>query len=139
MRKHELYEYDGDGNKGNEMSTLERLKELEAKATPAPWFWMQPDEKQSSDIGYYEPYTDDSSGPGFEFAVIERDSGVYPPDVSTGDLIIEMRNALPKLLAVFEVIEGHDIDNLLKKIDYLKQTDGEGWAVGEMLRRALEL
>lgn len=44
-----------------------------------------------------------------------------------------------KLLAVVEAIEGHDIENLGKKVTYLKQTDSEGWAVGEMLRRALEL
>jgi len=45
----------------------------------------------------------------------------------------------PKIMAVFEAIEGHDIEGLKKKVTYLKQTDGEGWAVGEMLRRALEL
>lgn len=82
------------------MTLIERLKELEAKATPGPWNW-------------------DKCGKGF-LLLVEYDGKGIPwvldgivedrewGDASiTGkradmDLIAEMRNALPKLLAVVE-------------------------------------
>lgn len=68
--------------------------------------------------------------------IIERyelDTTLWPSDVD------RLMPIVTKMLAVFEAIEGHDIENLQNKVRSLKQTDGEGWAVGEMLRRALEL
>ena len=35
-------------------------------------------------------------------------------------------------------LKGHSIDSLRKKALQLKQTDGEGWAIGDMLERILE-
>jgi len=42
------------------------------------------------------------------------------------------------LIDVLNAIKGHDLKLLGKKVVMLKQTDGEGWAVGEMLQRAIE-
>ena len=39
---------------------------------------------------------------------------------------------------ILEAIADHDMDMLLAKAIYLKGTDGEGWAVGEMLERAVK-
>ena len=38
---------------------------------------------------------------------------------------------------VIDAISSHDKNMLLKKAGYLKGTDGEGWAVGEMIERVL--
>lgn len=38
-----------------------------------------------------------------------------------------------------EALIGHDVVNLRRKVRFLKQTDGEGWAVGELLERVLNL
>ncbi len=35
-------------------------------------------------------------------------------------------------------LKGHNMELLEKKIVMLKQNDAEGWAVGEMLQRALD-
>lgn len=40
---------------------------------------------------------------------------------------------------IIDSIGGHDRDMLIKKAKYLKGTDGEGWAVGEMIERVLAL
>ena len=37
-----------------------------------------------------------------------------------------------------EPIRGHDAGFLRRKAQHLKQTDGEGWAAGEMLTRACD-
>lgn len=34
---------------------------------------------------------------------------------------------------IVEALEGHDVDFLQSKADYLKGTDGEGWAIGRMV------
>ena len=49
----------------------------------------------------------------------------------------ELLDRVEKLERVIGAIEGHDITLLRKKVNQLKGTDGEGWAVGEMLERAL--
>lgn len=77
------------------MNKLDRLKDLEAKATPGPW-------------KYGDMYEDNRENDIVEpdgYAVIHRDSGCYTPDSPTADLIIAMRNALPKLLPYIEKLE----------------------------------
>ena len=37
-----------------------------------------------------------------------------------------------------EALEGHDRRLLLAHAKRLKQTDGEGWAIGEMVERVIE-
>lgn len=79
---------------------LERLDELEKAATPGPWGYLYlrsdtDEDKREADIGPIERK-------GAFDEVIRRDSGVYGPDGPTADLIIEMRNALPKLLCVIK-------------------------------------
>ena len=49
----------------------------------------------------------------------------------------DLLRRLEKLERVAEAIQGHDITLLHNKAKQLKGTDGEGWAVGEMLERAL--
>lgn len=46
---------------------------------------------------------------------------------------------MDELKYIIEAIEGNDTDMLLRKALYLKGTDGEGWAVGEMLERAVRI
>lgn len=76
------------------MNIITRLKELEAAATPGPWSWEYEGDQGSNIIETREGY-----------AVITRDAGYYGPNIPTGDLIIEMRNALPKLLAMVEAAQ----------------------------------
>jgi hypothetical protein len=40
--------------------------------------------------------------------------------------------------SVFEALEGHDVEFLQRKATQLKQSDGEGWAIGEMVERAIQ-
>lgn len=40
---------------------------------------------------------------------------------------------------IIDAISSHDRNMLLKKAQYLKGTDGEGWEVGEMIERVLDL
>ena len=44
-----------------------------------------------------------------------------------------------KLAHILEPLEGHEILMLDGVARRLKQSDGEGWAVGEMLERALNI
>lgn len=37
-----------------------------------------------------------------------------------------------------EILEYQDVEMLRQKAKQLKQTDGEGWAIGEMVERVLE-
>lgn len=78
------------------MNFIDKLKELEAKATPGPWAWAG-ESKKEDDINGSDGY-----------AVICRDSGVYPPDADTGDLIITMRNCLPELLALASAVAEYE-------------------------------
>jgi hypothetical protein len=41
------------------------------------------------------------------------------------------------LKQVVSSIEGHEFQHLLKHAEILKQSDGEGWAIGEMTERAV--
>ena len=43
---------------------------------------------------------------------------------------------LSGLQAMLDPVRGHDRKLLWEKVGHLKQSDGEGWAVGEMLERA---
>jgi hypothetical protein len=40
---------------------------------------------------------------------------------------------------LLQPLEGHDMRQLKKVVIRLKQSDGEGWAAGEMLDRAITL
>jgi len=44
-----------------------------------------------------------------------------------------------KLNSLLGAIANHDKEVLLIKANHLKQSDGEGWAIGEMVVRALKL
>ena len=77
------------------MSILELLKKLDAEATPGPWQYLDayrdtPEYLREADIGTRSE------------EIISRDSGVYGPSTEDAELIIHMRNALPKLLNVIE-------------------------------------
>ncbi len=51
----------------------------------------------------------------------------------------EMMNTYKTILhTIIEPIVGHDEEQLATIVTRLKQTDGESWAVGEMLERALK-
>lgn len=52
-----------------------------------------------------------------------------------GAALLEEVAALRKVVGA---IEGHDDRYLREKVTMLKQSDGEGWAVGEMLERAID-
>ena len=43
------------------------------------------------------------------------------------------------LKRVVAAVEGHDFQRLLKHAEMMKQSDGEGWAIGEMVERAVAL
>jgi hypothetical protein len=43
------------------------------------------------------------------------------------------------LTYILEPLEGHDKENLIKVAKKLQESDGEGWAVGEMLYHALQI
>ena len=66
-------------------------------------------------------------------------NATYWPDLGDNfEWLMEKLEWLEKLERVIGAIEGHDITLLRKKVNQLKGTDGEGWAVGEMLERALD-
>lgn len=67
---------------------FQKLRELEAKATPEPWTWRIP--------GYIaNKYIDD----GF---VVDQDGGL---DDTNAAFITEARNTIPKLLQVIDLYE----------------------------------
>ena len=47
------------------------------------------------------------------------------------------RILLQDLAYILESIRGLDVDELRKHVRRLKQSDGEGWAIGELLDRAI--
>lgn len=73
------------------MGTLERLKELEAKATSAPWGFNNGE--------YWTSVTAGSST-----VMDNTPNDQYAPGFEDMQLIAEMRNALPKILAVVDAI-----------------------------------
>jgi hypothetical protein len=83
---------------------IKRVLKLEKKAAPGPWEWRWPDDKERSDVVYYEPFTDDSEGKGSSFELITRDSGVYGPDVPTCEFIMACRDTAPKLARALRLI-----------------------------------
>ena len=42
------------------------------------------------------------------------------------------------LIEVIKALDGHDDDMLLQEAKWLKQRGGEGWAIGEMVERAVK-
>lgn len=82
------------------MSTIERLKQLEAGATPGPWYYRDSDES-ICDID------DNILFPGWSNPKLQG------PDNDWSDvlLVTQMRNALPKLLAVVEAARWQLMDN----------------------------
>ena len=80
------------------MSILELLKKLDAEATPGPWRYLHayrdtPEYLREANIGTRSE------------EIISRDSGVYGPSTEDAELIIHMRNALPKLLNIIEAAQ----------------------------------
>ena len=49
------------------------------------------------------------------------------------------RNQLAKYESVLEPLELQDAEQLRIKVEQLKQRDGESWAIGEVIERALTL
>jgi len=54
-------------------------------------------------------------------------------------LAVALEQQIVRLDYVIAAIEGHDIEMLRGMVTRLKQSDGEGWAVGKMLERTLAL
>jgi hypothetical protein len=71
--------------------SIERLKELEAKATPGPWLLA------TSNGGFIVEFDGNYVLDAFVSDVLAQDK-----QRANAKLIAEMRNALPKLLAVVE-------------------------------------
>lgn len=81
------------------MKILDKLEQLEKAATPGPWAWgpKLSEDEEKDDIDHINDRDGDP--------VIVRDSGVYPPDVPTAEMIIAARNALPQLIRVARAAE----------------------------------
>lgn len=110
---------------------LGELRAICKKAQPGPWEWRSPENKDGSDIVYYEPYTDGSPGKGSKYALISRDSGVYGPDVATCEFIMAFNPELvAKLLKVAEAA-----DSLLGEDDALEAISQ--WSAAFILKDAL--
>ena len=77
------------------MVDIEALEKLEAKALPGPWLWERADCKTKSNVMY-------TTRAGFHFDLIERDCGVYGPDVKTCEFIMAMRNNFRSLVRELE-------------------------------------
>jgi hypothetical protein len=52
--------------------------------------------------------------------------------------ISRLKSDLEAARDVLAAIDGHDASFLLRKAEYLKGTDGEGWAIGELVERAVK-
>jgi len=96
------------------MNTLDRLKELEAKATPGPWKSGSHDGRGVLHGPSIEQPVCPISDVDFEVIGDHEELGEYgyihdvrPPFRKQVDseLCAEMRNALPKLLAVVEALQ----------------------------------
>ena len=66
---------------------------------------------------------------------LRRDLDIPPNE--TG-LRSKLRDVLAERDALIETLAGHDREMLLKKAKWLKGTDGEGWAIGELVECLLE-
>lgn len=75
------------------MSTIERLKELEAKATPGPWD------------------SHDGAWNGSSVSTLNRNKYVIftVEKYSDAELIAEMRNSISKILALVEAFKAMDL------------------------------
>ena len=99
------------------MKPFQRLRELEAKATPG--FWSTKLEYNDTVMELVGPYTtaEGCSGPSTEFN-----------NHDDARLICEMRNQLPKLLAVIDVMQ-----------EALENYTGAGTTARDALTKAREL
>lgn len=77
--------------------TIERLRELEAKATPGPWYW---NERKVSDDGYV--YIPQGSYLGDTLVCLGDSYEGYQADL---DLLSELRNHCKTLLTIAEAGE----------------------------------
>ncbi len=83
------------------MSIIQRLRELEATATPGPWEAFAGSVIRGTREAYHHPLNDDGT-PYYRYVGIRESEDAV--------LIAEMRNRLPKLLAVVEAARTY-IDN----------------------------
>lgn len=94
---------------------FQKLRELEAKATPEPWTWRVP--------GYIaNKYIDD----GF---VVDQDGGLEDKNAA---FITEARNTIPKLLRVIDVMQ-EALDHI-----YDLTTEEMNWVAHDHALKALE-
>lgn len=75
---------------------LDELEKLCNEATLGPWQWEDPEDKNRSNIAC-EPYDQEHST---FTTIIERDGGVYPPNIPTCEFIIAARTHMPKLVLI---------------------------------------
>lgn len=111
------------------MILFKKLRDLEAKATPGPW------KIELGTLGEEERVYGIYSGKYSFDKIIETDTGYYPPRRPDADLIVEYRNALPKLLSVIDVL----ID-ALEAVENNPSRSCACWTLtGEALKRVEEL
>jgi hypothetical protein len=109
--------------------------ELTKRATPGPWYAIPHPEYKSAK--WRVDTNPNASWANFgELAYMSAEDARF---------VAEAREALPywlqrvkELEHVLEPLRYQDKEMLLKKIGDLKQTDGEDWAIGEVISRALE-
>jgi hypothetical protein len=109
------------------MNVLERLKQLEAAATPGPWYYRDSDETIRGRLWFLEKEIDVCVFNAWGAENIPRDQD-WPNCVLT----VEMRNALPKLLAVAQAAK----DFINSDGDYFSWTEDERHCMSR-LREAL--
>jgi len=110
-------------------SLFQKLRDLEAKATPGPW------KIELGTLGEEERVYGIYSGKYSFDRIIETDTGFYPPRRPDADLIVEYRNAIPKLLAVIDVYE-----MAMEQVEDCCPNNGEIAAIcAETLKRVEEL
>lgn len=81
------------------MTTFSRLRELDKNAVGAPWHLEMGAYGDADRV--YGIYT----GKYRHDRIVETDTGVYPPRKPEAQLIVEMRNALPKIFEVLDLYE----------------------------------
>ena len=89
------------------MSFLQRLRDLDARATPGPWEWRSnsdgyPTELEALGVGVLRPGIAVSPGDGGLSAYITNDSGSAETDHPDFALIVTLRNHAARLAAVVE-------------------------------------
>lgn len=110
-------------------SLFQKLRDLEAKATPGPW------KIELGTLGEEERVYGIYSGKYSFDKIIETDTGFYPPRRPDADLIVEYRNAIPKLLEALDVMQ--EVLEMYAKRDAVGAH--EPWSAQEALTEAREL